>query len=276
MPPPPAALAGVWAKIDWANQHLKQFDGLGAYINQTNPDLIGHKEDPNAGQRHYYLRRDPIIPVESALLAGDILQSLRSALDHLAFALCVAGPSGKAAADRMVKGIQFPITTGDATDYKALNARGVVVALSKPGVENALDATEPYKGGAGELLSQLGALNNTDKHRLLVTVALQVPAIDIGSMHFERWRKYPWLAELAALPPERFALFINPADKSVLKAGDIIFSEPLDAELHEKVNFKFPIALNEPQILPVQPLTEILKKMTDLVSGLVPKFDSFV
>jgi hypothetical protein len=61
-----------------------------------------------------------------------------------------------------------------------------------------------------------------------------------------------------------------------LKAGDPIFRESLDTEPHENVNFLFPIALNEPQIAPIQSLSKLLQKMTDAVGGLVPHFAGFV
>jgi hypothetical protein len=153
-------------------------DGRAFEISRGNSDFVGTKEDAETGQRIYYLLRDPSISVAFPLLVGTILQALRSALDHLAYAMCVAGPGGEAAAKAKVKQILFPISGGDAQDYKALVARRVVIGLSKPGVEQALDAVEPYKGGAGDLLVILNALNNADKHRLLLTVALNTPMRD--------------------------------------------------------------------------------------------------
>jgi hypothetical protein len=277
MPPPPAAFAGVWAKINWAKQHLQQFNGLGERLSLANPDPFRSEKDVQANKRRLYLKRDLVIPPDYALLTGDILQSLRCALDHLAFALCLAGPGGPAAVTKdRLKQIQFPICQGNATDYKGLEARGVILALAKPGVVDALDATEPYKGGAGELLSHLSALNNADKHRLLVTVGVQFPAFDTTPFAIEAMRKVnPKLFK--GVPNDNFPkFFIRPADQGILKAGDELINFPLDYETKEKMNLLFPIALNEPQILPVQPIIEVLEKMTNLVCGLVPKFDPFV
>ena len=271
---PPAAFAGVWAKIDWAKRHLSRFPGLETQLRASNPGLIAARDDVSSRQRHYYLTRDPVIPVEYQLLTGDVLQSFRCALDHTAFAVCVAGPAGKAAADAAVKSIQFPITKGSKTDYLALKAREILIKLAKPGIESVIDSIEPYKGGSADLLSSLGELNNIDKHRLLMTVALQVPAVDIGNLMLEMMRKqFP--ERMQGFAPGSMTLFINPADKSPLKAGDVIYSEPLEGE-HHVPTFSFPIALNEPAIVPVQKISELLERMLKIVTDTVPQFDSFV
>lgn len=278
MPPTPAAFVGAWAKLKRANKHLKEFDGLADAFRLANKDFIGRQHNTQTHRRSYYLTRDPVVPDDYPLLVGDVLQCLRSALDHVAFALCVAGQGGASGlTDQQVRAIQFPISRGDANSYKGNPARAVVLALSKPGVEKALDATEPYMGGAGELLCLLSALNNADKHRLLVTIALQTPGIDASR----------YMADLfedrmeAALPgitklSKQIPLIIKPAVVTVLKAGDEIFNEPVDAKPNKEVYFTFPVALNEPQILPVQPVVEVLQKMANLVGGLIPAFDSFV
>lgn len=274
MPPSPEAFDGVWAKIQWADHYLQELDSRAFDISRGNRDFIGAKEDAEARQRIYYLIRDPIIPVGFPLLAGTVIQSLRSALDHLAFALCVTGPGGQAAADANVKQIHFPITAGDANDYGADNARRVIVRLSKPGVEQALDAVEPYKGGAGELLVRLNLLNNIDKHRLLLTVALQRPWRDpTNAEAFD-----PMTAKFLRVAKGLITgIGLNwPSGGAPLKAGDEVFREPLDSKTDEKVSLTFPIALNEPQVLPIEPVGELLHNMADFVRRLVPAFNAFV
>lgn len=273
MPQFPTAFAGVWAKLNWAHEYLQELDGRAFFITRANSDFIGVKEDAQTGQRIYRLLRDPIIPVGFPLLAGTILQSLRSGLDHLAYALCVAGPGGDPLARANDRQINFPITLGDRDAYKALESRRVVVSLSRAGVEEALDAVEPYKGGAGILLTHLNALNNADKHRLLLTVALNTPMRD----HTNTTKFDPKKAAQMRLMREVFGgLGFWPAGGAPLKAGDEVFREPLDSKTDEKMNFTFAIALNEPEIMPMEPVVDLLHNMSNLVRNLVPKFDAFV
>src|SRR5687767_5340380 len=91
-PPRPEAFAGVWAKMEWAHYHLKDLEAKAFAISRGNHDFIKTKDDTETGQRIHYLDRDPIIPIGFGLLTGTVLQSLRSALDHVAYALCIAGP----------------------------------------------------------------------------------------------------------------------------------------------------------------------------------------
>jgi hypothetical protein len=277
MPPTPVAFDGVWAKMKWAHQNLQDLERRAFEISRGNHQFVETKEDADAGQRVHYLLRDPIVPIGFMLLTGTVLQSLRSALDHLAYALCVAGPGGRSEAEKNMLQIHFPTTKGDAQAYKAMEARRVVISLSNPGVEKALDAIQPYKGGAGTLLSYLGTLNNIDKHRLLLTVTIQTPLRDMrpNAETFD-----PQAASLMRQGDRAIravGIFgMGPPIGVPLKAGDVVFRERLNSKTDEKVNFAFPIAINEPEVLPIQSVVELLYDMKDLISRIIPAFNAFV
>lgn len=261
IPPTPDALLGVWAKIKRAKQHLDDFDQVGVRFRETNSDLIGRKEKLDIAKRAYYFTKEPVTS-DYAVWVGDVLHNLRSAIDHLAFALCVAGPGGRAAAEANKRQIHFPVTNGDSNAYKADKTRGLVIALAKPGVKDLLDETEPYKGGKGDALRQLGVLNNADKHRLLVTVALHNPR--------------PNMTSYIKNDPNWTEISLYDVNTGPLKAGDEIMLEPLTTKPHEDLEFAFGVALNEPEIGPMQPLQPLLPHIAEYVERIIPAFNRYV
>jgi hypothetical protein len=105
-------------------------------------------------------------PNSFAVVFGEVLHDLRSALDHTARLLVQA--EGKEPVDGGYKRTTFPI-------FKSEPAGGVDIApgLSRP-VRDALAAVQPYNAADPEkdLLWRLHQMNNIDKHRLLHVTAL--------------------------------------------------------------------------------------------------------
>jgi len=98
-----------------------------------------------------------------------------------------------------------------------------------------------------------------DKHRLVITVGSAFRSVNIGPT-FERL--FPGFRDI-----EFPALFLRPADRLFpLKAGDKLFIDAPDAELNEKLQFRFDIAFGEP-------LIETLQHMADLIDNTSPVFD---
>lgn len=270
-----APLDHVRAKIARARAHFAGFPTLDAELAEANAAFVTIRENVATGTREYVVAHNPIVPVGYPLLAGDSIHNLRGALDHLAYALCAAGPGGVAslpAAD--LKQLQFPITSGGLIEYRALRSRRLLVDYARKGVEPVLDAVEPYVGGAGHAISWLSQLNNIDKHRLLFTVALQVPALDIGHFMLESMRD-AMPERMQGFAPGSLSIFANPADKSALKAGDLVYSEPLTTPIG-RARLKFPVSLNEPDVLAPQPLKGLLEHMASSVEALLPAFEPFV
>ena len=68
----------VFLKLQWAEKRLRELDGiLAAYSAQPQPIVI--ELDANENFLLYRLKHDPVIQPDIPLLAGDILQGLRSA-----------------------------------------------------------------------------------------------------------------------------------------------------------------------------------------------------
>jgi hypothetical protein len=98
------------------------------------------------------------------LIAGDCVHNLRSALDHLVYAIAIdQSPTGKLADERA---IAFPIKDA-SKDFNSVRRR--LKELSLP-VQAAIEAVQPYNRAHATLpplLAVLRDLDDADKHRLL-------------------------------------------------------------------------------------------------------------
>lgn len=114
----------------------------------------------------HWVNRVPLPLDDLCLLLGDALYNMRSALDHLAFALSVAhsGPT-KAEAGQC----SFPIH-GGLGSYIDAGARSC--RLMHPDVQDIMQSLQPYhlRGDAAKEhpLAVLNQLGNVDKHRRFV------------------------------------------------------------------------------------------------------------
>jgi hypothetical protein len=146
-------------KIDRAKKHLSELDAEVASIRGQRQTVV-EKVEHDMGM-HRFVDLD-IGPFNVLATAGDVVQNLRSALDHLAYQLAKVGnpeiePSHY---------LSFPVCRSaeiyeKTKDQKLAGVRKEAIA--------AIDALKPYKGG-NEKLWALHNLNNTDKHRLILPV----------------------------------------------------------------------------------------------------------
>jgi hypothetical protein len=136
---------------------------------------------------------------------------------------------------------------------------------------DAIDAIKPYKGG-NDLLWTLYKLNNVDKHRLLFTVGSMFQSVNLGA-HMQGTMQKVWDEPDSPFKGQTvptLALFAEPADALFpLKIGDELFIDAPDAEVNEKMQFQFGVALREPQIVETRSLTKLLVQLTDLVEGVI-------
>jgi hypothetical protein len=254
-------LEGVKAKVDRAKLHLDKLDAaLGAFI-RRNPYEVGTRRDPQTRRLIYYLVSVRAVPPEISVIAGEVLQNLRSALDHLAyqFVLVGTGESGP------FTNVYFPIFDS-ATKYKA-GKLGQIKGMRQDAID-AIDTIKPYKGG-NDTLWRLHRLNIVDKHRLLVTVGSRMRSLDLGALMSSEVPPLP-----DGNPSPIVSAFFGATDGafSPLKAGDELFIALPDAEPSEHLAFRFEVAISEPPSLEGEPILEALHQMIDLVVGLIPTF----
>jgi hypothetical protein len=269
-------LARIRVKVGRAKQHIADLNlGLKTFLD-SKPYVVRAQRDPQTRRPVYYLADVREVPPVISLLAGDIIQNLRSALDHLAFQLYMLGPGGVTggAGSRTY----FPIAD-DAAKYK-IEAPRKVKGL-RPEAIKAIDAIEPYMGGTtdkSDTLWRLEKMNNIDKHRLLIAIGSQFSSVDVGGDAERGLRE-----AMAKGPPEmRFAipkinLFIRPADRQwPLKAGNPLFVDGPDAEVDQNRLFRFEVAFGESKIAEGEPIIETLQHMADLVDSLIGSFRPFL
>ena len=219
-------------KIERAKEHIRNLETEVRAFLTTKPYRVGTKHKPETGQLVYYLVDVKPVPLRIAVMAGDALQNLRSALDHLAWQLVLA--NGRNPMSRTA----FPIYD-DLAKYKSESLRQVQ-GMSNAAIK-AIDAVKPYKGG-NDTLWRLHRLNNVDKHRFVITAGLAFRSINLGAHVF---------ATLAAQNSafanmETIHAFFKTADRMFpLKAGDELFIDAPDGKVNEKMQFRFDVAFGE-------------------------------
>jgi hypothetical protein len=116
------------------------------------------------------------------LIAGEAIQNLRSALDHLVYEA-----SGRRSRS------QFPIFT-DPCEFQVLG--GPMLKGVSESVRTTIENAQPYRNyppaPAQAMLEQLRVLSNLDKHRILATVASAVEHEGVGTPEGVTitWHKY--------------------------------------------------------------------------------------
>lgn len=261
MPSVNERLRQVESKIKRAKEHIADLEReQGAFLD-TNPYKVGVKHDPNTRKLIYYVTGVEPTPDCLPLIAGDAIQNLMSALDHLAYQIVCSDTGDNPPNPRR---IYFPVADS-AVEYEALKLRRMEGARQE--TIEAIDALKPYKGGI-DLLWILYKLNNIEKHRLLLTVGSQVAGINAGQLfagHVNR--VFP--AEAVALL-ESMEFYLVPADVGFpLQAGFELYIGAVDEEPNPKQQFRFDVALNEPGIIEGKPLLEALRQFALLVEGIV-------
>ena len=247
-------------KIYRAKQHLKELQDIINEFFASNPYKIDTKRDSHTRRLVYYLTDVKDVPPEISLISGDIIQNLRSALDHLAYELFIKETKGKLSG----KHIYFPIEKNLETYQKEKGRK--TKGISTADIEH-IDDSKPYKGG-NDILWQIAELNNIDKHRLLITVGSSFGSLDIGARMISEMRKLSKDVQFPDMP-----FFVKPDDNQFpLKTGDELFIDAPDAEAIPNMQFRFEIVLNEQNIIEGALLGEALQGMISEVEKLIKNF----
>lgn len=256
-------LIGVRAKTERAEQHIRDVEGAIRAFRLDAYD-VGEKTDAQTGQCVYYLSRADEVPPFLGCIIGDAIHNLRSALDHLAMQLHIAGDGGQD--DR----IYFPIF--DSAERYETEMLGEKQSARQDAVK-LFNETEPYQGGAGHNLWLLNKLNNIDKHR-----RLNVVGVNFGGFwtHPDVIRRLKASAKAnpaiiaTEMPPGYYFRTMDRSDP--LKVGDELFRCPARAKLDAYDEFTFEVAFCEPSVVECQPVLEFLHDTSDLVRNIVDQF----
>lgn len=165
------ALDGVQWKLARAREHHETLYGAAEALAEH--DFYGlATEQDRKGRLVFRAINVRPIPPGWGVLIGDCVHNLRSALDHLMFAICHPTPEQEHT-------VQFPIfsrrdSKGGRGGFR--DARGMTPGAPR-GVRTVLESLQPYhrrKWPEAIRLAQLRELANWDKHRLLLTAAASI------------------------------------------------------------------------------------------------------
>jgi hypothetical protein len=247
----------VSLKIERAKVHAAALrDAVRQFFDKM-PYKVGAKREPVTGKLVYYIVEAQPAPDELSLLAGDTIQNLATALDHLAYQLVCNDTSDAPPNPRR---IYFPIADDQAT-YDA--SKVGKLAGAAPRTIAHIDAVRPYRGG-NDALWRLSRLNNIEKHRLLFTVGSRAAGIHLGQLmsNLVGGSMPTGAAEAFA----KIEIYINPADKGFpLQPGFELYIGQVDEVPDPKQQFRFQLALDEPGVAEGSPLIETLDELISAV-----------
>jgi len=177
----PAGARSFALKLARADIHLNDLQvEVSRWIDDALKTVV-EEPDPE-GSGYYAAWVTPPAPDYAAfsLLAGDCLQCLRSALDHLAFELAAAFTVP--ITNQIEQDSEFPIV-GDLDELglpgagprKWRDGAHLKVVGADPAAQTEIERLQPYQRGQSfeaDPLWQLGILNNLDKHRTLHVIGV--------------------------------------------------------------------------------------------------------
>ena len=252
-------------KLRRAKRHHAELQATLASFFATTPYRVSTRRN-DEGKLVYYLSEVTDAPVELSLIAGDVIQNLRSALDHLAYELWVKEANGHGKSER----VYFPIDK-DQASYKRSKAEKTQ-GISRQSLA-IIDSLNPYRGG-NDILWRIHTLNNRDKHRLLVTVGSSFQSVDLGAYMMASMRKMPGFSERMRANMPDLSVFLKPADNLFpLRVGEELFIGSADDEENPNMQFRFNVLLNEPGVVDGEPVAEVLSAMIAEVERIGPLFN---
>ncbi|AEU36160.1 hypothetical protein [Granulicella mallensis] len=275
MPNSPTPRELLLVKVDRAYKHIIDLE---AEILQFNREGDSHeifsKDDLQTGERTFYLRIIKDIPLGISALVGDVVQNLRSTLDHLAFHLVQSSPITPKPKEQ---DIYFPIyeTAAKYDSGKMRKTQSMADAAIK-----AIDDIQPYYRsdpidysagiGNGTPLFWLDEVSKLDKHRLLVTIRGDVVSHSLPKS--KRIEMANFLKTALGSTSADVRIAFRPTD-SPLVDGSVLCTLPI-ADVDNKMEFGFQIAFGEPKWVRGKELLSTLKHWHKFVRDIIEDFDA--
>src|SRR5271155_2865741 len=132
-------LRGCREKIKRAKKHISDLDVERVRFLDTNPYTWTSQFDEEACETTFFLGPLPEMPAVLSVFLGDAIHNLRSALDHLAFALVKCSDPLSPA-----KHVYFPICQSPKEYIPESERKTKGMALS---AKQFIDRLRPYQGG---------------------------------------------------------------------------------------------------------------------------------
>jgi hypothetical protein len=208
-------LVGVVAKLDQARKHIDALNEATERFDQAAVKGGGGLDD-ETGEYVFSLRKILEPDPEIAVITGDVVHNLRSALDHLAFQLVDSPritPLGVQKRSPTERWFPICINSADYDDSGLIGADPVARAKVK-GLQPFHNKTHP--------LWLINEMSVRDKHRLLLVIIHEITMVGVNEALFET------LTTRAPGP------FIGGAEivRGKLRAGVDLFDPHMDMRLH--------------------------------------------
>jgi hypothetical protein len=250
----------VSAKLNWAEEHIKNLNAATDRFRKAHPDIVVAEPHEDLGEVWHKVAYVPEIPDPIALMLGDALYNLRAALDYLAQELVVAAgnePSGQTA---------FPIF--DTADEYWERMGRKVKGMRQSAIE-AINRIQPYEGGFSHALWQLHRLNNIDKHRVLLTIALVNSGRTMTPIEEQEFaERFKRVHGAYPTGTSRWRFRHGKEFPVPLNASDILLKVPV-SEVQKDVRFSFDIAFSEREVKAGTTVFVLLRVIADQVFEVV-------
>jgi hypothetical protein len=248
----------AYLKIDRAKEHITD---TAEVIMKTPPFTYVLQVNAVTGQRSIGPKKDEAVIERVAILAGDAIHNLRTALDQVVWSIF----SPEAANDDERRKIAFPFRAS-AERFDAAVTEGIMSRAS-PEVIGVLKHYKPYPSG-NKLLYSLHDLDITDKHRLLL------PTGDYTFVHTDLLK-----AQIPDFPRNLGGTF----GASQNRGPDIVYFGPrlgnrhqrrasaIDRVVEQKLNVPVHIVFAGLVTGDTQPVVPTLHRLVDLTKEVVGK-----
>ncbi len=162
---------GPRAKLAWANHHIQMLDDDITGFFDCGGYSVGSNFDAETEQHVITVRiRDEAPLTRWGLRIGDVLGSLRSALDHTIYQLAIKGTRKETPPNE--RGLQFPIFQREHGEHGYCSKAPKQIAGVPEGARTIIQGIQPFEDPTHPL-AILNTMSNTDKHRTLhVAVAV--------------------------------------------------------------------------------------------------------
>jgi hypothetical protein len=255
MPDTPS-LAGPLARIDRADELVKQLDTtLKAFV-ATKPYTAEQQPDDNPTNRRYVVTRIQEVPLAVRVLVGEISHHLRASLDLLAYQLLL---KEGVTDEKQLRDCSFPIIvnrdlTKPEDKRKHDDAIKKAIGGASPRALTRIVTLQPC-GSNREWshLAQIQALDNTDKHRVLLAAFGSSKLKDFTFHDGTRTEVFPE----AWVPLQEGAMLI-------------LSNVPVDMVIAP--NFINDVTFNEPGPVFGKPIVPILKNLSQMTHMTVNAF----
>jgi hypothetical protein len=225
------SIAGPLARIDRADELIADLrDALKAFLG-TRPYTVNERPDENPAVRTFVVTSLRDVPARPRIIAGEIAHHLRASLDLLAYQLLLkAGVTD----EERLRASAFPVVTNRDLSKPAdkrkhdesINAK--VLGVSQRAYDRIVALQPCATNKEWSHLAQIQALDNTDKHRLLLAAA---SSTRIGGWNFRdehgNVTTLPHDSFKVASPPPEFVL-PNPATEITFMEPGPVWGKPLD------------------------------------------------